>query len=179
MQVQTATRFILFSLLQLYAVVFAIAQPATVPSQLLNKLLTLNFTIPYNVTYNATSSSKTLPSDPSFEIIEASIMRLYDYGMPISRQDTVECLAQLLHRYFAHSDMCDFVEIEQRFTVGSVELYIIDPEPRQLLTWELLVVTQLLLLSWLAKYEFRTLTFAHWRLGDLVATGSLSSVGAE
>ena len=76
-------------------------------------------------------------------------------------------------------DIREFVETPQKVTVGSVELYV-DPGDRRYLTWNLLAVTELLLGSWLERYEYRTLNFEQWYYGDfLVATGTLSRVGAE
>ena len=180
MQVQTATRSILFSILQLYAVILATALPATVPSEVLNNLLTLNFTIPYNLTHSATSPSNILPPNPSHETMMGSTVVFYDYGDPISPQNTGECLSQLLQLCLAHfPDLREYVETPQRITVGSVELYVY-PESQQLLTWSLLAVTELLLGTWLEKYEYRTLRFEHWYFEHFrVATGTLSKVGVE
>ena len=180
MQVQAATRLILFSSFQLYAVIFAIVLPTTVPSHILNNLLTLNFTFPHNVTHDATSPSNTLPPDPSYINITGSRMRVYDYGELISPLDTAEILTLLFRMCLAHRpDIRAFVETPLRLTVGSVELYI-DPGTRQYLTWNLLAITGLLLGSWLEMYEYRTLNFEHWYFGEwLAAAGTLSRIGAE
>ena len=180
MQVQNATRSILFSILQLYAVILATALPATVPSEVLKNLLTLNFTIPYNVTHSATSPSNILPPDPSYETMMGSTVSFYDYGDPISPQDTGECLTRLLQLCLEHFPAIqELVETPQRITVGSVELYV-DPGSQHWTTWSLLAVTELLLGTWLQKYEYRTLKFVHWHSeGYVVATGTLSRVGVE
>ena len=76
-------------------------------------------------------------------------------------------------------DIHDFVETPQRITVGSVELYV-DPGSEQWLTWSLLTVTELLLGTWLKKYEYRTLNFEHWYFEHFrIATGTLSRVEVE
>ena len=180
MQVQNATRSILFSILQLYAVCLATALPATVPSEVLNNLLTLNFTIPYNLTHSATSPSNRLPPDPSYETKMGSRVKFYDYGDPISPRDTAEVLTRLFEMCLAHfPDLHDLVETPQRITVGSVELYV-DPHNHRLLTWSQLATTELLLGTWLEKYEFRTFNFTQWYFQDFrVATGTLSRVGVE
>ena len=180
MQVQAATTLIPFSLFQLYAVIFAIVPPATVPSHMLNNLLRLNFTFPHNVTHGATSPRNTLPPDPSYTIMTSSKIKFYDYGELISPLDTAEILTLLFRMCRAHPpDVRAFVETPLRLTAGSVELYI-DPGDRQYLTWDLLAVTGLLLGNWLEIYEYRTLNFDHWYFGEwLVAAGTLSRVGAE
>lgn len=177
MRVQTAIGLILFSLLQLYAFILAIALPATVPSQILNSLLTPNFTIPYNATYSAKSPSNVLPPDPSYENFLTSTVKFYDYGMPISKQDTVACLAQLRHICVSHfSALKEPVGTPQKITVGSVVLQII---PSVQLTWGTLVITEDMLENWLEDYEYRTLKFSHWENYGPAATGSLSLVGSE
>ena len=178
MRVQTATGVILFTLLQLYAVILAIALPATVPSQLLHSLLTPNLTIPYNVTYSATSPSNYLPPDPSYETTTTTRFKFYNYGVLISRQDTVECLEQLRHIYMLH-DPRSLVGIPHIITVGSVELLI---SPGARLTWGQVLMTDSMLGRWLDTYEYRTLKFTQWfEWHDylvLVATGNLTRVGS-
>lgn len=180
MQVQTATRSILFLTLQLYAVILATALPATVPSEVLNNLLTLNFTIPYNLTHSATSPSNILPPDPSYETMMGSTVIFHNYGDPIAPQDTGACLTRLLQICLEHfPDIREYVETPVRITVGSVELIVV-PGNRQSLTWSLLAVTELLLGTWLEKYEYRTLSFEHWYFEHFrVATGTLSRVKLE
>ncbi len=177
MRVQTATGLILFSLLQLYAVILAIALPATVPSEIFNSLLTPNYTIPYNVNYSEISPSNYVPPDPSYQILLTSTIKFYNYGAPISNRDTTECLAQLGYICVSHIvNLYEPVETPRIITVGSVELHI---KPGVVLTWGLLLVTEHLLGRWFEQYEYRTLEFAQWYNGALVATGNLSRVGGE
>ena len=178
MQVQTATALILFSLLQLYAVILAIALPATAPSQILNNLLTPNFAVPYNVTYSTNSSSNVLPPDPSYETAMTSTVKFYDYGVPIPYLDTAVCLAELRRICMSHFPaFSELVRTPQKVTVGNVELQIY---PSAQLTWRTLLVTEHLLEIWLEHYESRTFEFAQWENDlALVTTGHVSLVGGE
>lgn len=178
MRVQNATGLIPFSLLQLYAVILAIALAATVPSQILNGLLTPNSTVPYNLTYGAISPSNVLPEDPSYETALGSTVKFYDYGVTISSPDTARCLARLRFLCMLHFPaFSEPVRTPQKITVGTVELQIY---PSAQLTWGTLLITEHLLENWLEQYEYRAFKFAQW-LEDLalVATGNLSRVGGE
>nr|AUW30927.1 hypothetical protein [Cladonia uncialis subsp. uncialis] len=177
MRVQIATGLILFSLLQLYAVILAIALPATVPSKILNSLLTPIFTVPYNVNYSAVSPSNYLPPDPSYHTFLTTTVKFYNYGVPISNQDTADCLAELGRICMSHFPrLYQSVETPQKVTVGSVELHI---TPGAQLSWAFLLVAEHLLFQWLQEYEYRTLEFTQWYKLAVVATGNLSQVGEE
>ena len=178
MQVQTATALIPFSLLRLYAVILALALPATASSQIYNNLLTPNLAVPYNVTYSKKSSSNVLLPDPSYETAMTSTVKFYDYGVPIPHVETVVCLAALRQICMSHFPaLSEYVRTPQKITVVNVELQIY---PSAQLTWRTLLVAEHLLEVWLEHYEYRTLQFTQWEnTGTVVATGNLSLIGGE
>ena len=178
MQVQTATALILFSLLQLYAVILAVALPATAPSQIHNNLLTPNLAVPYNLTYRINSSSNVLPPDPSYEAAMTSTVKFYDYGVPLPHVETIVSLTALRQICMSHYPaLSEFVRTPHKITVANVELQIY---PSAQLTWRTLLVAEHLLELWLEHYEYTTLQFTQWENdGTIVATGNLSLIGGE
>lgn len=120
-----------------------------------------------------------LPADPSYVPwpstgLNQGIVKLFDYGSPISPSDANEVLTELARVYHGQPPKNPCGTMRRAYTASTVTLVL---EPSSILTWGVLARSGYVFPTFLSRFEYVGFKFEIWTLaGVLLGKGYMSKV---